>query len=64
MQTATARTHVVILDIDEQGPIYLGNIGCGNQGVRRIKNANVYTERGARNLAAQYPRAVVGRAED
>ena len=28
------------------------------QGVRRIENVNVYTERGARNLAAQYDRAV------
>ena len=50
--------YIVILDIDAQGPIYLGRLDCGNQGVRRIENVNVYTERGARNLAAQYDRAV------
>lgn len=51
------REYVVVLAIDNTTgePIYLGNIGCGNQGVKRINNANLYTERGARNLAAQYP---------
>lgn len=56
----TPRTHVVILSITVTGgTCYLGNIGCGNQGVSRISNANVYTERGARNIAAQYSHAVV-----
>lgn len=55
----TPRTHVVILEINAQGACYLGR-DCGqNVGVSRIENANAYTERGARNLAAQYPRALV-----
>lgn len=58
---STARDYIVIIDIDKEGAIYLGRLceGGANQGVRLPENANVYTERGARNLAGQFPRATI-----
>jgi hypothetical protein len=50
-----------MLDIDEKGPVYLGRLDGPRsplQGVRCVLNASRYTERGARQLAAPYRRAV------
>jgi hypothetical protein len=61
-RNAVERSTLVILEIDARGPIYLGRLGglrSAQQGVRRIENAALYTERGARQVAGKYARAIV-----
>jgi hypothetical protein len=54
-------THLIILDIDAEGAIYLsrGEDGVVDGGMRTTRWANHYTEGAAYAVAAKYPRAIV-----
>ena len=57
---------VVILASDAEGPIYLGKLDLGRQGVRRITNAIRYkTRESAETIAMSYgPETSVARYEN
>jgi hypothetical protein len=55
MTTTNAKTWLVILLTDTQGPVYLGELDRGmRSGVRRIENAVRFTRVGAKRVAAGY----------
>ena len=64
--TQTPGRFVIILSRDADGPVYLGKLDVGRQGVRRLDNAIRYkTRTRAQLVAATYgPGAVVALAAE
>lgn len=49
--------YVVVLTRTSDGPVYLGTLDCGRQGVRRLEHAVRYKTRGgAERVAREYGR--------
>ena len=48
----TKTTYVIELSRDSEGPMYLGRLDLGRQGVRNIGNAIVYKTKGRAELVA------------
>lgn len=62
--TKSKRNWVVVCDRDAKGaPVYVGELDCGRQGVRKLENATRFTHAGALRVVAGYPDAILaGRA--
>ncbi len=48
-----AKTFVIVLSSDNAGPVFLGKIDLGRQGVRRIENAIHYKTRVRAEIVAR-----------
>lgn len=53
MTKSSNHRFVIILSRDADGPVYLGKLDLGRQGVRRIENAIHYKTRVRAELVAQ-----------